>query len=396
MQSRINFFFILICFAALASVGFTGQTAVLPPASVSAGEAGTLPFPYIAEIAADDLYIRSGPGTNYYACGKLNKADRVKVVGSQFSWSRIVPPAGSFSWISMQYVSIDPDNPTVGIVTGNSVRVYVGSDERKPMHSTIEQLKLDRGDKVKLMGEGTDDYYKIASPTGAYLWVLTRYTNPLGPVGEVPLIVEPPPSEAQADTGVVVATSISVEAKKLKEYYTLKKQVDAERVKPIARQNYTNIKKAILEIAGNRRAGKATRYSQFAVKQIERFELALAVAKEVQLQDAQLQETRERIDRARARRLAEVKDLGRFSVIGWFKTSSIYGLEPELKHYQVIDRSGKIICFALPSGSALKMDLSEFMGRRVGLTGTIEPYPQTASALVRFTEIVEQKSLLHK
>ena len=93
------------------------------------------PFPYIAQITADNVNIRSGPGTNYYSCGKLYNANRAKVVARKFSWSQIVPPKGSFSWISKQYVEIDPNEPGSGIVTGDNVRVYAGSAHLKPIHS---------------------------------------------------------------------------------------------------------------------------------------------------------------------------------------------------------------------------------------------------------------------
>ncbi len=395
MQSHINSL-ILVILAGLASISFAQEVVTPPQESVSAIEENVPPFPYIAQITGDKVNIRSGPGTNYYACGKLNKADRVKVVGIQFSWSRIVPPAGSFSWISKQYVSIDLNNPAVGTVTGDGVRVYAGSDKLKPIHSETVQLKLNKGDKVGLLGKEEDDYYKISPPAGSYLWVSTRYTEPLGAVGEVPLIVEPR-REPKVDTPAVAPTKaptraptdIAVEAKALKAYYALQKQANAERAKPMAQQNYTNIKKALAEIARNKEAGKAARYSEFTLKQIKGFELALEVAKEVPLQDAQLQRIQERIEKASATKLSEVPDLGRFAVIGQLQTSSIYGPEVELKHYRIIDDSGKIICYALPSGPALKVDLSKFLGRKVGLVGTIKPHPQTAGALVRFAEIVE-------
>jgi len=392
MQSRINLL-LLVYLAVLAAVGFAQEATPSPEKSVSAGdvnEAAVPSFPYIARITDDNVNIRSGPGTQYYSCGKLNKAERVKVVGSQFSWSHIVPPPGSFSWISKQYVSIDPNNPATGIVTGDAVRVYAGSDYIKPIHSTTMQLKLNRADKVTLMGEEKGDYYKIVPPSGAYLWVSTKYTEPLGPVGEVPPTVEPK-TEPKADIPAVVPTMLPTEAEKLKEYYALEKQIQAEQAKPIARQNYANIKKSLVEIAGNKEAGKAARYSEFALKQIERYELAFEVAKAVQLQDAQLEQTKDRIEKARATKLAEVQDLGRFTAVGQFQTSTIYGPEAELKHYLIIDDSGKITCYALPSGSALEMDLSKLIGQKVGLVGVIEPHPQTAGALVRFTEIVELK-----
>jgi len=154
MQSYIKLFAIVILIC-LVSVGFAQE-----PATTTGGpdEAETPVFPFMAEITGDNLYVRSGPGTNFYDCSKLNKGDKVKVMGRQFSWARIVPPAGSFSWISMQYVSIDTDNPTLGTVTGDRVRVYAGSDTQRPLYSTKLQGRLDKGDKVKLLGEQLDDY----------------------------------------------------------------------------------------------------------------------------------------------------------------------------------------------------------------------------------------------
>jgi len=215
MEARINFF-ILISLAGLVSLGFAQEAATLPATAEKPVEVTVPSFPYVAEITGHEVYIRSGPGRNYYQCGRLNKADKVTVVEVQSGWSRIVPPAGSFSWISTQYVRVDPDNPGTGIVEGNAVRVYVGSDDMDLMRS-ITKLKLNRGDKVSLLGERKSGYYKIAPPTGDYRWVSTKYTKPL----IKPLITPPTVVPAPPDTGPVVPTDISVEAERLKEYYAL-------------------------------------------------------------------------------------------------------------------------------------------------------------------------------
>jgi uncharacterized protein YgiM (DUF1202 family) len=394
MQSHIKFinFFILVCLIIVVSVGLAEQASASPQKSVSttAAEENEPSFPYVAEITEDNVNIRSGPGTNYYPCGKLNTGDRVKVVASKYSWSHIVPPASSFSWISKQYVSIEPNNPSIGVVTGNAVRVYAGSDMLKPMHSTTVQLELNKDDKVELIGEEMDDYYKIAPPTGAYLWVLTQYTKPLGAVSKVEMTVEPK-TKSEANTTAVVPATTSIESKKLKEYYTLAEQIKVEQAKPIAQQNYTEIKKALAELAGNKEASKTAHYSEFAIKQIDRFELAVAVDKEIRLQDSQLQNIREQIEKSRVTKLSQVPELGRFITVGQFQTSTIYGPEESLKHYRIIDDSGQMVCYALPEGPASQMDLSKFEGQKVGLVGTVEPHPQTKGALVRFTEITELK-----
>jgi hypothetical protein len=394
MRSHVNSL-TLVVLAGLISAAFA-QTG-------GAGEPATPSFPYIAEIVGDNLYVRSGPGTNFYHCGKLNTGAKVKVVSRQFSWSCIVPPQDSFSWISMQYVRIDPDDASVGIVTGDNVRVYAGSEYVKPLYSTTLQGKLSRGDKVKLLGEQMDDYYKIGPPSFAYLWVSTSYTKPIKPATPLPESVSevlPPikrpiepiePGDAN-DTVVVVTPPPSPplrtsEETRLQQYNSLEKQLQAEQAKPVGEQDYSNIKKALTEIANDEQAGKAARYAQFVIGRIESFELALAAGKEIQLAREQLQKTRDRIDKARATKLAEVKDLGRFAIVGQLETFTTYGPG----HYRILDESGKTVCYALPTGRASQADLSKLVGSKVGLVGMIEPHRQTAGALVRFAEIVELK-----
>lgn len=389
MRYLINLF-IFITLACLVSSTFGQQAATSPEEPASADDASTVgvpAFPYLAEITGDNVYIRSGAGTNYYHCGKLNKGDKVKVVSRQFSWSRIVPPAGSFSWISVQYVRIDPDDPNTGIVTGDNVRVYAGSDYTKPLYSASLQGRLSKGDKVKLLGEQMDDYYKIAPPPFAYLWVSTNFTKPLAPVGKVPLTIKPTADPNDTTIGPrQITKNVSPEAM-LEEYYALRKQIQAERIKPIDQQNYVNIKKVLSQIAENDQAGRAARFAEFALKQVEDFELALAVNKEVQLQDEQLQKIIERIDKACATRIAQVEDFGRFAVIGKLQPFTTYGPG----HYRIVDETNTTICYALPTGQASEMDLSNLIDHKVGLLGTIEPHLQTTGALVRFTKIVELK-----
>jgi uncharacterized protein YgiM (DUF1202 family) len=385
--------FIFAILACLVSIGFARQSGT---ATGGSQEVDTSSFPYTAEITSDDVYVRSGPGTNFYHCGKLKTGDKVKVVGKQFSWSRIVPPAGSFSWISMDYVTINPADPKVGTVTGDNVRVYAGSDYVKPLYSTTLQGKLSKGEIVKLTGEQMDDYYKIAAPPFAYLWVSTNFTKAIPePVKAPPVVPTPAPVEIKVEpnepaeanaTVAVVPEPVAAPKSPLERYRELKDQVAAERAKPADQQNYTDLKKALLEIANDKDAGNAARFSQFVVRQIEGYELALAVTKEVQLQNQQLEKTNAKIEKAKETRLAEVETMGKFAIVGEFQTYVTYGPG----NYRIVDEAGKMVCYALPDGAASQMDLDGFVGRKVGLVGTIEPHLPTKKALVRFTEIVKQ------
>ncbi|TFG50468.1 MAG: hypothetical protein E4H40_01355 [Candidatus Brocadiia bacterium] len=229
------------------------------------------PFPYIAEIVGDDVYVRSGPGTNYYFCSKMNNGDKVTVVSSKFSWSCILPPEGSFSLISKNFVSLDTNDPNTGTVIGDNVRVWAGSKHRKLMQSGQLQVKLDKGSKIKLLGKSEEEeYYKIVPPAGSYLYVSTRFTKPVAAVvAEVAPVVEPTPAATPAAatetpetpatpttpvtaseelvplqvtrepnmTGSVVPTKISTESQKLSKYYELEKRIQAERAKPLEQQD---------------------------------------------------------------------------------------------------------------------------------------------------------------
>ena len=326
-----------------------------------------IPFPYIAEITEDNVNIRSGPGTNFYSCGKLNAVDKVEVVATQLSWSQIVPPPSCFAWISKQYVTTDANEPNVGTVSGDAVRVYAGSESLKPIHSTTVLVKLNKGDKVALLGQQEGDYLKISPPPGSYLWISTNYTKPIGPASAVE---RPSPS---LTAPALAPTTLSVEAQKLTEYYALEKQLKAEKEKPLEQQNYETLKKAFVEIAGNKEAGKAARYSEFAIKQIEQCELAQRVSTEVELQDAQFEQTKQKIEQAREAKLAQMQDLSKFAVIGQLQISSIYGPEEQTRRYRLIDRStGKTICYAQPTGPAAGIDITGLIGQQVGLVGTIE------------------------
>ena len=392
MRSYINLF-IFVILASFVSIGFAQQYGT---ASGGSREVDTSSFPYTAEITGDDVYVRSGPGTNFYHCGKLNTGDKVKVVGKQFSWSRIVPPAGSFSWISMQYVTINPTDQKVGTVTGDNVRVYAGSDYVKPLYSTTLQGKLSKGEKVKLLGEQMDDYYKIAAPPFAYLWVSTSLTKAVPePVVVTPVVPAPTPVETKVEPNEppdanaaveVVPEPVVVPKSPLERYRELKEQVKAEHDIPADQQIYTDLKKALLEIANDKEAGNAARFSQFVVRQIEGYELALSVDKEVKLQNQQLAKVRAGINKARTTRLAEVETMGKFAIVGEFQTYVTYGPG----NYRIVDEDGKMVCYALPASSASKMDLKGFIGQKVGLVGTIEPHLPTKKALVRFTQIVKQ------
>ncbi len=413
--SRFVFLWVVVAIV-LAGSTATGLAAEGPPAGESAktpDQIKTPTFPYTAEITGDNVYYRSGPGTNFYECGKLSKGDKVKVVSKQFSWYRIVPPAKSFAWISMTYVKVDPANPESGILTGDRVRVYAGSDRVRPHYSTSLLGKLNKGERVKLLGKKLDEYYKIAPPPSAYLWVSTYFTKPLPPEKEVALTdkVTPPveplapgdvPKVVKIDTSKVPTDTIvtpsaakpapekvapAVPTTPLERYLALQKRIEAERKKPHKEQDYKEIKKELAEIANDEKADKVAKYAKKVLQRVESRIFALSVVEQLRLENELLKKQTEGIDKARLEKLSEIKNMGQYAVTGKFQTFTLFGKG----HYRILDDSGKMLCYALPSNQIKQMDLSSLIGKKVGLKGMIQPHLPTKKAMVQFSEIVELK-----
>lgn len=386
---RLSFTFLLISVLTLAGAVSAQPDTNLPVTTemAAAGSRGVEPF--VADVTGNDVYVRSGPGTNFYHCGKLYKGDRVQVVKSQQGWSCIVPPPGCFSWIAMQYVSINMESPTQGIVTGDKVGVYAGSDYVEPIHSTSKQVVLNRGQMVKLLSEEKDDYYKIAPPEGAYLWVSSQFLQSVRtPMETMPVEIAAAAPNMPAETPVT-PEEIKSESDLLDTYYAISKLVKEERNKPMAQQDYAEIKAQLQKLAENPAGGRAARYADFTLKQIERFELAGAVAKEVALQSKELSEVTEKIGEARDARLAEIEDTGKYAVIGKLENTSVYTpTAGQARRYRILDESGKTICYVAPTGAARGKDLSALIGHKVGLVGEIQAHEATARAFIEFSEIV--------
>jgi len=396
--------------------------------------AGDKEFPYIAEITGTDVYVRSGPGLSNYFCSKLSVPARIIVKDEKRGWLKIIPPPTSFSWISKDFVKIDATDKTIGIVTGDNVRIWAGSENIDPMRAAGLQCRLGEGATVKLIGKEQGDYYRIVPPVSAHLWVHKKFTKYVGPVPKPKPVKLPPKPKAtgrpqkpaarktisapgaKPDTPLVPPVKKVVpkagpvvkpkpkpkpkpapkkivppaEAKRIVEYKQLAKLVDVELAKPLDMQNYDKIKKALKMIAGDAKAGKAKKYAQYQLDNISRYELAQQITKLLAQQDRDLTKALDMIKVGRDDAVAKIKDPGKFIVAGLFKRSQIYTQESGNRRYYVEDEKGKIICYAVPAAD-MEAVSEKYVGKTVGLKGTVISEPQNPIALVRFNEITEQK-----
>jgi uncharacterized protein YraI len=134
--------------------------------------------PYEATIEANEVYVRSGSGKQYYPTGKLRRGDTVVVHRHDpGGWFMIAPPRGSFSWVLGRHVQRTAENQ--GTITTNNVIVRVGSFESDIRE--VWQRKLAQDDVVRILGEKmlapekgsgpAELWYRIEPPRGEWRWI---------------------------------------------------------------------------------------------------------------------------------------------------------------------------------------------------------------------------------
>ena len=140
-------------------------------------------FPYKAFITADDVYVRSGPGEDYYATDKLKAGTEVEVYRHDpGGWFAIRPPKDSFSWVSSRHLQLDGAH--LATVTDERVAARVGS--RMNETRDVIQVRLHKGEVVEVLephhnaaggNNASPAWYKIAPPAGEFRWVSGRFVD---------------------------------------------------------------------------------------------------------------------------------------------------------------------------------------------------------------------------
>ncbi len=105
-------------------------------------------FPYKTYVAADDVYVRSGPGHNYYPTDKLRRGQEIEVWRHDpGGWCAIRPVDGSFAWVASRYLK--PTEGGLAVVTDDGVSARVGS--RFSDIRTVVQVRLQKGEVVEVL-----------------------------------------------------------------------------------------------------------------------------------------------------------------------------------------------------------------------------------------------------
>ncbi len=161
---------VLLACAAFASA-FTGST------SAQAAEQ----FPYTAYVNSNDVYIRSGPGKNYYPTEKLAKGETVEIYRHDpGGWYAIRPTQGSFDWVPAD--ALKPHGDRLATVEKDRTLCFVGT--RFSNARDVHQVRLDKGEEVEILdvkqiGDGAEAkaWCQIAPPSGEFRWVFGKFVD---------------------------------------------------------------------------------------------------------------------------------------------------------------------------------------------------------------------------
>lgn len=135
-------------------------------------------FPYRAVINADDVYVRSGPGQDYYPTEKLKQGEVVEVYRHDpGGWFAVRPPASSYSWVSARYVKEIGDGLLEVAIDGVVARVGSTLNQARD----VWQVKLRKGEVLEMLDAGPGEsgsWYRVSPPSGEFRWVYGRYVDP--------------------------------------------------------------------------------------------------------------------------------------------------------------------------------------------------------------------------
>jgi hypothetical protein len=155
--------------AGLASVGLIWTL-------LSASSPGGQSTPLKAMVVQDRVEMRAGAGRTFYCVGHLSRGAQVSVDEVVFGWYKIVPPAGTYSYVPKHALRLQGDGPVAQVI---DKRLAVMSGALKgPTESYRRQIDLLEGDTVRILGE-EGGYYRIAPPPGAFVFLPPDSLRPL-------------------------------------------------------------------------------------------------------------------------------------------------------------------------------------------------------------------------
>jgi SH3-like domain-containing protein len=333
-------------------------------------------FPYKAYVAVDDVYVRSGPGQNYYPTDKLKRGQEVEVYRHDpGGWCAVRPVEGSFAWVAGRYLK--PSSAHLTTVTEDGVSARVGS--RFSGIREVVQVRLQKGEVVEILeapprGSSDSGWFKIAPPSGEFRWISAKYLDRSDPregvrkvpVGEKhgkgwdgetslnrspgPRSLSPAEFQAELDRIELDLSTMVIEEPAAWSFDSLRERTD---------QLLTAAQTAVERGRARALANRIARFDDIKQRQD-----ALATTRRESSRIQSLADVPPPGADGRRSKLSADID-GRFDGVG--ELTQVVSAKVGAPRYALIDAAGDVRCYVTPAPG---VNLQNYLGQEVGVTGT--------------------------
>jgi SH3-like domain-containing protein len=386
------FIAVLLCGGVLSALSAYGQT-----------------FPYKTYVIADDVYLRSGPGQNYYPTNKLKRGQEIEVYRHDpGGWCAIRPVEGSFTWVSGRYLKLTEKN--LAVITEDGVAARVGS--RFSDVRDVVQVRLQKGETVEILepparGAGFNDnaWFKIAPPSGEFRWVSAKYLSteypsdgvgrrsgthsPTRPDGDSvdASAGAPPPRDAGLGDAAMADDSLRGRSARSRAITSEEFQAELDRVdlelsvmiiEPPATWAFDSMRERANVLLDQAQTAVERGRARVLANKIARFDdikqrqdAVLAMRDQTDRSSRVLARLRPRDADTNSvagddhRRAATLEVDGRFDGVG--QLTQVVSPKVGSPRYALVDRSGSVRCYVTPAPG---VNLQNYVGRQVGINGT--------------------------
>lgn len=130
---------------------------------------------FLGEVNANAVYVRCRPSEEgAYATMKLNRGDKVTVLGIKATWLKIMPPDGSFAYVPKSFVNMRGDG-TIGRMN----REWIAKAGSQLNDLVVQPLAtVHEGEDVQIIGQH-NEYFKIKPPKDSFFWINKQFVDPV-------------------------------------------------------------------------------------------------------------------------------------------------------------------------------------------------------------------------
>jgi hypothetical protein len=372
----------------------TPTVCILLATSAGAGAAEPT-FPYKANVTAPDAVLRSGPGESYYVTEKVRPGTSVEIYHRDpGGWLAVRPLPDSFSWVSSRHLKLRTDG--LAEVTDDRVASRVGS-QLGDMRDVV-QVRLHRGEIAELAdpraaADGPIPWHRIVPPAGEFRWMHEKLidgnaasgvaaaapppaaSTPAAPTPAAPTPAVSTPAAVAGAVRLPTSATVGLAPEQFRaELDDINAQLSLVLVQPPPQWQCEAIAQ---------RVQKLLEQTQNAAQRSE----ARAVAQRI----ARAEDVRRRYEAPAAARVTLDPVTGRIASQPsrsrspdprYDGSGRLVPVEPAKiggPRYALVDQRGRVLNYVVPAPG---VNMSYYVGRRVGVTGTRTTLPDQDSELV--------------